>query len=172
MSFLKVISTLLLAVSFLSFTLAISDAYIIHMDSSAMPKAFSSHHSWYLSMLSSISESDSSTSIHLYTYTNAINGFSATLTFSELEALKNSFGYIALKRDVPLKANTTHTSQFLGLSSASGAWTAPNEGEDVIIGLFDSGIWPESESFSDKGMTKVPPKWKGKCESGTEFHSS
>ncbi|XWS45259.1 hypothetical protein CRYUN_Cryun15aG0121000 [Craigia yunnanensis] len=131
MSVLKVISTFLLAVSFLSFTLAISDTYIIHMDSSAMPKAFSSHHSWYLSMLSSISE-DSSTSKHLYTYTNAINGFSATLTLSELETLKISFGYISFKRDVPLKARTTHTSQFLGLSSTSGAWTAPNKAEDVI----------------------------------------
>ncbi|XWS33601.1 hypothetical protein CRYUN_Cryun22dG0097000 [Craigia yunnanensis] len=172
MSVLKVISTLLLAASFLSSTLAISDTYIIHMDSSAMPKAFSSHHSWYLSTLSSVSESDTSTSKHLYTYTSAINGFSATLTLSELEALKNSFGYISFTPDVPLKAHTTHTSQFLGLCSASDAWTASNEGEDVIIGILDSGIWPESESFSDEGMTTVPPRWKGKCESGTEFNSS
>ncbi|XP_022775182.1 subtilisin-like protease SBT1.9 [Durio zibethinus] len=178
MSILNVMSTILFIVSFPSFTLAKSDTYIIHMDSSAMPKAFSSHQSWYLSLLSSISATSevaaasTSTSKHLYTYTNSINGFSATLTLSELEALKNSSGYISFTRDLPLKVHTTHTSQFLGLSSVSGAWTAPNDGEDVIIGIVDTGIWPESESFSDEGMTKVPPRWKGKCESGTEFNSS
>ncbi|EOX91442.1 Subtilisin-like serine endopeptidase family protein [Theobroma cacao] len=159
MSILKVISTLVLAVSFLSFILAKPDSYIIYMDSSAMPKAFSSYHSWYLSMLSSISDTSdtesgsAATSKLLYTYSNSINGFSAILTLSELEALKNSFGYISSTRDVPLKAHTTHTPQFLGLSSTLGAWTAPNMGEDVIIGILDSGIWPESESYSDEGMT-------------------
>ncbi|XWS41900.1 hypothetical protein CRYUN_Cryun17cG0121800 [Craigia yunnanensis] len=178
MSILNVMSTILFIVSFLSFTLAKSDTYIIHMDSSAMPKAFASHHSWYLSMLSSMSDTfeaaaaSSTTSKHLYTYTNSINGFSATLTLSELEALKNSFGYISFTRDLPLRVHTTHTSQFLGLSSVSGAWTAPNDGGDVIIGIVDTGIWPESESFNDEGMTKVPPRWKGKCELGTKFNSS
>ncbi|WRX10416.1 Peptidase S8/S53 domain - like 10 [Theobroma cacao] len=178
MGILNVMSTILFIVSSLSLSLAKSGTYIIHMDSSAMPKAFSSHHSWYLSMLSSILDPSeaaaASTTIskHLYTYTDSINGFSASLTSSELEALKNSFGYISFTRDLPLRVHTTHTSQFLGLSSVSGAWTAPNNGEDVIIGIVDTGIWPESESFSDEGMNKVPPRWKGKCESGTEFNSS
>ncbi|OMO90590.1 hypothetical protein CCACVL1_07334 [Corchorus capsularis] len=175
MGILEIItSILLLNVLFLiSFTLANSNTYIIHMDSSAMPKAFSTHHSWYSSLLSSVSETtseteDDSSSLatckHLYTYTNTINGFSAILTLSELESLKNSFGYISHTRDASLKLHTTHTSQFLGLTSVSGAWTAPNQGEDVIIGLLDTGIWPESESFSDEGMTKVPQRWKGICQ--------
>ncbi|XVE87111.1 hypothetical protein DITRI_Ditri18aG0089900 [Diplodiscus trichospermus] len=178
MSILDVMAIILFTVSFPSFTLAKSDTYIIHMDPSAMPKAFSSCHSWYLSMLSSISDTteaaaaSSTSSKHLYTYTDSINGFSATLTLSELEALKNSSGYISFTRDLPLKAHTTHTAQFLGLSSMSGAWTAPNDGEGVIIGIVDTGIWPESKSFADEGMTEVPHKWKGKCESGTKFNSS
>lgn len=29
------------------------------------------------------------------------------------------------------------------------------------------GVWPESESFSDKGIGPVPSKWKGICQNHT-----
>ncbi|WCJ31159.1 Subtilisin-like protease [Euphorbia peplus] len=119
-----------------------SHTYIIHMDSSAKPTAFLNHH------------------------------YCATLTSSELESLKKHPGYISHTRDRPLKVHTTHASQFLGLSTTSGAWPAANYGEDVIIGLVDTGIWPESESFKDEGMTEIPSRWKGKCESDTQFKSA
>ncbi|KAL5752980.1 hypothetical protein ACOSQ2_023487 [Xanthoceras sorbifolium] len=167
---LKLVSTLLFTIFYLDSTLQTPSAetYIIHMDISAMPKAFSSQHSWYMSMLSSISD----TSKHVYSYTNSLHGFSATLTASELEALRNSSGYVSSTRDHPLRVHTTHTSQFIGLSSSSGAWPASNYGEGIIIGVVDTGIWPESESFNDQGITKVPTRWKGKCMYGTRFNSS
>nr|XP_011464036.1 PREDICTED: subtilisin-like protease [Fragaria vesca subsp. vesca] len=160
---------------------AISHTYIIHMDSSAMPKAFLDHQKWYLATLSSLSEglleadeATSSASITklIYTYTNAIQGFSATLTLSELESLKSSPGFISYIRDRPLKLHTTRSSQFHGLTPLSGAWPASNYGENVTIGVIDTGVWPESESFNDEGMTPIPSKWKGKCESGTQSNSS
>ncbi|WCJ31173.1 Subtilisin-like protease [Euphorbia peplus] len=141
-----------------------SNTYIIHMNLSAMPKAFSDHHNWYLATLSSISNSD-----HIYSYSNSIHGFSAHLTISQLESLKKSPGYVSSTRDRPLKLHTTHTPQFLGLSSVSGPWPAANYGEDMIIGLVDTGIWPESDSFHDEGMTPVPSKWKGRCVFNTSL---
>lgn len=57
------------------------------------------------------------------------------------------------------------------MNSLSGAWPASSYGKGVIIGLVDTGIWPESESFSDEGMAKVPPRWKGECMSSVQFNS-
>ncbi|KAK9284118.1 hypothetical protein L1049_023285 [Liquidambar formosana] len=180
---LQIEYTLLFTIFHLTYSLAQSDTYIIHMDSSAMPKAFSDHQSWYSATLSSISEDTSkattttttttSTSSRLiYTYTCSIQGFSASLSLSELEALKKSPGYISFTKDLHVTVHTTHTPQFLGLSSVSGAWPVSNYGKDVIIGLVDTGIWPESASFNDDGITEVPSRWKGKCVTGTQFNSS
>ncbi|XP_073031947.1 subtilisin-like protease SBT3 [Primulina eburnea] len=155
-----------------------SDTYIIHMDLSVMPKAFSTHQDWYLATLASISNT-LETSRNLvpsdklvYSYTNSINGFSAVLSSSELEAIKNSKGYISCTKDSTVKVDTTHSYQFLGLDSNYGAWPVSNYGEDVIIGLVDTGVWPESKSFNDEGMSDVPSRWRGECESGEQFSSS
>ncbi|CAK7347525.1 unnamed protein product [Dovyalis caffra] len=165
-------------------TLSQTDNYIVHMDLSVMPKAFSGQHHWYLSTLASVFDvSNSSTgraraatltafSKLLYSYTHVINGFSASLTPSELEALKKSPGYISSIKDLPVKHDTTHSSKFLGLTPQSPAWKLSNYGEGMIIGLVDTGVWPESESFNDHGMSEIPKRWKGECESGTQFNSS
>ncbi|KAE9457166.1 hypothetical protein C3L33_10928, partial [Rhododendron williamsianum] len=167
-------------------TLAELDNYIVHMDLSAMPKAFSSHHTWYLATISSILDNtraaataaasptslSSSSSKFIYGYSNAIHGFTASLSSSEYEAIKQSPGYISSYRDMPVKIDTTHSAEFLGLKSESGTLLAAQQGKDVIVGVVDTGIWPESESFDDDGMTEVPSRWKGECETGTQFNSS
>ncbi|KAL4559553.1 hypothetical protein LXL04_031695 [Taraxacum kok-saghyz] len=163
--------------------LANSHTYIIHMDLSAMPRSFSSHHTWFSATLDSIatttttttstvSSSSSSASKLIYSYTNAINGFTAILSPSELEIIKNSPGYLSSIKDTTVQLDTTHSTQFLGLNSNSGAWPVSDYGKDVIIGVVDTGIWPESESFNDDGMGPVPSRWKGKCEEGFQFNSS
>lgn len=157
-----------------------SNNYIIHMDVSAMPKAFSTKHTWFLSTLTSSLNhpqltsnfNTSSSSKLIYSYTNVMNGFSAHITPSELESLKKSPGYISSFPDLPVKPDTTHSPKFLGLNPKLGAWPISNYGSDIIIGLVDTGIWPESKSFQDQGLPEIPSRWKGKCESGTQFNSS
>lgn len=158
-----------------------TDSYIVHMDLSAMPKAYSNHHSWYLATLASRTDDSKittttttipSSSKIIYTYTNAMHGFSAVLSDSELQSIKSSPGYISSFRDVSVKLDTTHSFKFLGLNSNNGAWPESEYGKDVIIGVVDTGIWPESKSYDDHGMTPIPSKWKGTCETGTQFNSS
>ncbi|GMY28697.1 subtilisin-like protease SBT3 [Fagus crenata] len=165
-------------ISNLASNLAKSENYIIHMDISAKPKAFSGPHEWYVSTLASVLETtklrtttnttsfSSSSSKLIYSYTHVIDGFAASLSPSEIEALKSSSGYVSSIRDLPVKADTTHSSEFLGPNSKMGAWPVSNYGQDVIIGLVDTGITPESESYNDNGLSEVPSRWKGKCESG------
>ncbi|KAJ0077366.1 hypothetical protein Patl1_36045 [Pistacia atlantica] len=50
-----------------------------------------------------------------------------------------------------------------------GLWSDSNYGSDVIIGVFDTGIWPERRSFSDLNIGPVPSKWKGVCQTGVKF---
>ncbi|KAG6406888.1 hypothetical protein SASPL_134502 [Salvia splendens] len=145
--------------------------YIVHMDKSTMPKAFSSHHFWYSSLLTSSKRSVSEPKL-IYTYDHAFHGFSAVLSEDELEALKNSAGFISAYKDGVVMPDTTHSSKFLGLTSASGLWPASSYGKDIIIGIVDSGIWPESPSFSDDGMTEIPARWKGACNGGEGFNAS
>ncbi|KAL0325568.1 UNVERIFIED_CONTAM: Subtilisin-like protease SBT3 [Sesamum radiatum] len=135
--------------------------YIVHMDKSFMPKAFSSHHYWYSSMLQSVKsvaqtslDRDNLESKLVYTYDNAFHGFSAVMSKPELEALKKSPGFLSAYVD------------------ATGLWPASQYGKDVIIGVIDGGVWPESLSFKDDGMTEIPARWRGICQEGEEFNSS
>jgi len=57
--------------------------YIVHMAKSEMPAGFEHHSHWYDSSLKSISDSAEM----LYTYDNAIHGFSTRLTTEEARLL-------------------------------------------------------------------------------------
>ncbi|KAK4382428.1 Subtilisin-like protease SBT3 [Sesamum angolense] len=149
------------------------------MDKSSMPKAFASGHHWYSSTLGSIksvglksSDGDQPSPKLVHSYDNAFHGFSAVMSKDELESLRKSPGFLSAHVDRPVTPDTTHTYKFLGLNTASGIWPASQYGKDVIIGVVDSGIWPESPSFRDEGMTKVPARWRGACVVGQDFNSS
>ncbi|XP_057489896.1 subtilisin-like protease SBT3 [Actinidia eriantha] len=155
--------------------------YIVHMDKSVMPKAFISHHHWYTSTVHSLTsvgptKSDVSRSKPslVYSYDNVVHGFSALLSRDELEAVKKSPGFVSAYGDRQIKLRTTRTPEFLSLNPSTGIWPASDYGRDVIVGIVDTGIWPESQSFSDDGLmsSPIPAKWKGMCEIGQEFNAS
>ncbi|KAM3323464.1 hypothetical protein P3S67_004615 [Capsicum chacoense] len=158
---LLLLSLFLFAYSFCLVALADRTAYIVHLDKSLMPKMFASHHHCHHPAPKL-----------LYSYDNVFYGFSAVLSKDELQALKKTPGFVSAYKDTPLEAYTTHTSEFLKLNPFSGLWPASGFGQDVVIGVLDSGVWPESVSFRDDGIPEIPKKWKGICRPGTQFNTS
>ncbi|GAU26091.1 hypothetical protein TSUD_225540 [Trifolium subterraneum] len=142
--------------------------YIVHVAKSQMPTSFDHHSIWYKSILKSVSESAEM----LYTYNKALNGFSATLTVEELQSLKSQAGILKVTPDKKYKLLTTRTPEFLGLDKIASTFPTTNKSSDVIVGVLDTGVWPESKSFDDTGYGPIPRSWKGKCETGTNFTTS
>ncbi|PRQ27808.1 putative tripeptidyl-peptidase II [Rosa chinensis] len=69
--------------------------------------------------------------------------------------------------------HTTRTPEFLRLTGQYEAvFPASGNVSKVVIGLVDTGVWPESKSYNDKGLAPVPRSWKGQCEEVQDFNSS
>jgi subtilisin family serine protease len=118
-----------------------------------------------------------------YTY----NGFVAELSEAQAERMKLQAGVLSVTKDELQYADTSSTPAFLGLSAPGGLWDrlggVDDAGEDIVIGVVDSGIWPEHPSFSDRTETKRHGKkdrktyhhlkgWHGKCQVGEAFPAS
>lgn len=142
--------------------------YIIHVK---QPKSILSTksedldlHSYYRSFLpTSVANSDKEQRI-VYSYKNVITGFAARLTIEEVKAMEEKEGFLSASPERILSLQTTHSPEFLGLNQRMGVWKGSNFGKGVIVGVLDTGIFPDHPSFSGEGMPPPPRKWKGKCE--------
>ncbi|XP_039129832.1 CO(2)-response secreted protease-like [Dioscorea cayenensis subsp. rotundata] len=145
------------------------EPYVVYMGSINNKKDTS-----HLQMLSTIipsEEKDRVTLIH--SYSNAFKGFSAMLTEEEAAQLSGEDGVVSVFRDQNLQLHTTRSWDFLESEFGFGSQKfQPRFASDVIIGLVDTGIWPESPSFDDTGMSEIPSKWKGVCMEGIDFKKS
>lgn len=121
----------------------------------------------------------------LYDYTYSFNGFAAELSASQAAKLAATPGVVSVTQDEIREADTSSTPNFLGLTvPGDGLWDQTggvgSAGENIIIGVIDTGIWPEHPSFSDR--TGVGPNdqngkldylripgWHGRCVPGENF---
>jgi subtilisin family serine protease len=115
------------------------------------------------------------TSAKRESFTYALNGFSAALTAEQAERVAKQPGVARVVRDQLRQLHTDVSPRFLGLDSRRGAWASGYTGEGVIVGVVDTGIWPEHPSFADDGSYAAPPAdWMGgtvACEFGDTAHN-
>ncbi|XP_010262905.2 PREDICTED: subtilisin-like protease SBT4.3 [Nelumbo nucifera] len=123
--------------------------------------------SQHLSILQQVLEGSSATESLVRSYKRSFNGFAAKLNERERQKLARMDGVVSVFPSRTLQLHTTRSWNFMGLTAATKRQL--NAESDVIVGVFDTGIWPESESFSDKGFGPPPKKWKGTCNGGTNF---
>ncbi len=85
-----------------------------------------------------------------YDYQVVLNSVAVVLPADQLGDLSSLPGVEAVYPDELLKLDTDSSDQFIG---APTLWKQlggqESSGEDVIVGLLDTGIWPEHPSFSD-----------------------
>src|SRR6266540_3145416 len=91
------------------------------------------------------------------------------------DAVASSVGAVRIY-DYLYQPATDNTPTFLGLNAGGGIWSQlggqARAGEDVIIGVVDTGIWPEHPSFADTDYGPAPAGWHGECESGEQWAQS
>ena len=111
----------------------------------------------------------------LYDYTITNNGVAAHLSARQARELAKLPSVVRLEKDRLRHPDTTESPEFLGLNAQGGIWQQlegnhpERAGEGVVVGVVDTGIWPESEAFRGGTGIPVPETWAGKCEGGENF---
>ncbi|KAJ4836714.1 hypothetical protein Tsubulata_031908 [Turnera subulata] len=121
------------------------------------------HHSMLANVLNSPSLVKESL---IHSYGKSFNGFVAKLTDKEVARIKEMDGVVSVFPSAKIGLHTTRSWDFMGLPQSDTGFSG--EGE-VIVGLLDTGIWPENPSFSDEGLDPPPKKWKGICQGANNF---
>ncbi|KDP29035.1 hypothetical protein JCGZ_16424 [Jatropha curcas] len=130
-----------------------------------------SHHQFLGSFLGSTEEARHAI---FYSYQRHINGFSALLEEEVAAEIAKHPKVVSVFLNQARKLHTTRSWEFMlleknGVIHPSSLWKKARFGEDVIIANLDTGVWPESKSFSDEGYGPIPSRWKGTCQNDTTF---
>ncbi|KAF8394603.1 hypothetical protein HHK36_020817 [Tetracentron sinense] len=156
--------------------------FIVRVQNGLKPSVFSDVEHWYSSTLRTLSSNPlvsekptthegRSNKDFLHVYKTVFHGFSAKLTSQEAEEIKNRPGVLGVFPDRLRQIQTTRSPQFMGLRSngPKGILAGSDYGSNVVIGVLDTGIWPERRSFHDRGLGPIPARWKGECTEGKGF---
>ncbi|TVU41280.1 hypothetical protein EJB05_14783, partial [Eragrostis curvula] len=117
-------------------------------------------------LLDQVLDGDSPASERIvHSYKRSLNGFAARLTAQEAQELSGIEGVVSVFPSRTHELLTTRSWDFLGFPQTPQE-ALPLEG-DIIVGMLDSGVWPDSPSFSDEGFGPPPSRWKGTCHNFT-----
>lgn len=107
----------------------------------------------------------------LYRYDVVLGGVALEIPEEALDTLRSIPGVRSVLRDEgPRPFITDKSPKFIGATKLWGKLGGQDEaGEGMVIGLIDSGIWPEHPSFADpdpKGKPYVAPPGTRACDFG------
>ncbi|WJX53085.1 hypothetical protein P8452_39122 [Trifolium repens] len=175
---LLVTSTLLLLQNFLIipqiFADEISSVHIVYMGDKIYHNTETTK-KYHQNMLTSLLGSkEAAKNSLLYSYKHGFSGFAARMSKSQAQDIAKFPEVVSVIPNGIHKLHTTRSWDFIGVHHPSSKtdFAESNLGEGTIIGVIDTGIWPESASFNDEAMGKIPSKWKGVCQVGENFNST
>ncbi|XP_065871906.1 cucumisin-like [Euphorbia lathyris] len=137
--------------------------YIVYMGE--RPKGAVSATMLHASMLKQIIGSGASEYL-LHSYHRSFNGFAARLTQEEKQKIAEMEGVVSVFPNQKKKLHTTRSWNFMNFPVNS---TRSANESNIIVGMLDTGVWPESQSFNDEGFGPPPSKWKGDCQGSSNF---
>ncbi|KDP41723.1 hypothetical protein JCGZ_26741 [Jatropha curcas] len=148
--------------------------YIVYMGDRLHdePKLVQESHHEFLSYI--IGSEEAAKESILYNYKHGFSGFAAVLTKSQAKVIAEFPGVVSVIRNKIIRPQTTRSWDFLQVKPYldDGLLSKSHSGVGSIIGVMDTGIWPESKSFTDEGIGEVPSRWKGICQEGEGFNHS
>ncbi|SNX88342.1 peptidase inhibitor I9 [Streptomyces sp. TLI_55] len=98
-------------------------------------------------------------------YSVVTNGFTANLTAVQAARLSGQPGVLQVRPDAWNKTtDDARSTDLMGLSGPNGVWSAlggtAKSGKGVVVGVVDTGIWPESKSFAAPALGSTRPTAK------------
>ena len=114
----------------------------------------------------------------LYHYTTALNGFAVSLTSDQVASLREHSDVLAVEPSRVEHLAGSAGSDALALGGDSGFWKRvggpTRAGHGVVVGLVDSGIWPENPSFAGVPLDRhtlrtTYPGFTGTCPPGERW---
>ncbi|GJP86555.1 hypothetical protein CLOP_g16566 [Closterium sp. NIES-67] len=113
----------------------------------------------------------------MYSYTHVANGFAAELTAREVWRMRRHPAVGSVTRSGRFRLLTTASPAFLQLPPSlwAAAGGQSSAGEDVVVGIVDTGIWPEHKSFANDTSSAsssygpAPAGWQGSCMKTKDF---
>ena len=95
-------------------------------------------------------------------YAVALNGFTTAMTPAQAKRLEKAPGVLSVVKDTPRHlTDDKNPVDYLRLSGTDGVWESlggvSKAGAGTVVGVLDSGYWPENPSFAGAALGTTPP---------------